>query len=77
MSLPDQILKLPPAKLLGLQDSLVEIGLVLEMGGDYKALIRKKIIQHPVGILCKVYKALLKVGQKDLDKIIAEIVIST
>jgi len=77
MPLLDQILKLPPAKLLELQDSLVEIGLVLEMEGDCKALIRKKIIQHPVGILSKVYKALLKVGQKDLDKIIAEIVIST
>jgi hypothetical protein len=77
MSLSDQILKLPPAKLLELQDSLVEIGLVLEMEGDCKALIRKKIIQHPVGILCKVYKALLKVSPKELDKILAEIVIST
>jgi hypothetical protein len=77
MSLPDQILKLPPAKLLELQDSLVEIGLVLEMGGDYKALIRKKLLRHPVGILRKVHKALLKVEPKELDKILAEIVIST
>ena len=77
MSLSDQILKLPPAKLLELQDSLVEIGLVLEMGGNYKALIRKKLLRYPVGILHKVYKALLKVEPKDMDKILAEIVIST
>jgi hypothetical protein len=77
MSLTNQILNLPPAKLTELHNTLIETGVAFELGGDHREVLRRARNRYQTGLMHRVYTRLIVAKKEEIDAMLKHLVNST